>query len=379
MESNIKNLDVAIEICEEIRDKNINNADFDTDYFWNEINCRESNGEEFIDFGNIDITSFKSKKHIKIVISILIALFFIGIVYSFACNFAFIINDNEDYKRILPEIKTADTIDTVKIDNVNNLIYVFYSQASCINTYDFNGDFKWAVSVPYVKDRGISYFYLEDNLIYIDNKGEVYIYDSLSGEFVRKDYAEELGLVEKRDKFDELHEADIKKAKEKGITFDIYNVYLENNDGSVKRYIVNKPFYVILQSDLIGFLISLISAFGISVVAFTNKVRLLRKIEINKNDIRISAKINRCFYIGVLMLYLIFGVSNFVISCINLSNISVGIFPATALLIISLVLNDITKKHYNESEQKYVASVMHYLIVAYVILLISVIISVTIF
>lgn len=374
MKSNIKSQNVAIEICEEIRDKNVNDCDFDTDYFWNEINSREEKGERFVEFGNIDITSFKNIKGIKILLCVFIALFFIGIAYSFFCDAVFIRNDNQNYKITLSEIETADTIETVKIDDENELIYVFYDEASCINTYDFDGNFKWAVSVPYVSDRGMTYFYLENNQILIDNKGEVYIYNSENGEYLGKDYAEELDLIEKRELYDELHCEDVKKANANGISFDIYNVYFLNNNGEIKDCIVNKPFYVMLQNGIVGFLITVFGGLAVAVVGFLNKFRLLNQIKLNREEIGKTAKIQRCFYIGVLMLYAVFGICNILLSVFDLKNISLGIFPATALLIISFILNDISKKHYNDSEIKYVGSVLHYLIIAFALLLISVII-----
>ena len=55
MSGDIERLNASIEICEEIESRNIDNNDFDIDYFWNEIKNHESNGNEFIDIGNIDI------------------------------------------------------------------------------------------------------------------------------------------------------------------------------------------------------------------------------------------------------------------------------------------------------------------------------------
>ena len=56
MSGDIERLNASIEICEEIESRNIDNNDFDIDYFWNEIKNHESNGNKFIDIGNIDIT-----------------------------------------------------------------------------------------------------------------------------------------------------------------------------------------------------------------------------------------------------------------------------------------------------------------------------------
>lgn len=374
MKRNIESQNVAIEICEEIRDKNVADCDFDTDYFWEEINSREEKGERFVEFGNIDITSFKNTKGIKILLSVFVALFFMGIAYSFFCDSAFIINNNENYKAILPEIETADTIDTVKVDDENGLIYVFYDEASCINTYDFDGNFKWAVSVPYCDDRGMTYFYLENNRIYIDNKGEVYIYNSLNGEYLGKDYAEELGLIDKRDLYDELHNTDLKNAEADRISFDIYNVYLLNDKDEIKDYVVYKPISVMLKNDIFGFFVAVIGGIGIAVVYFINKIKLLNQIKLIREEIGKAAKIQHHFYVALLISYIFFGMCNVLLSVYDLVNISVGILPSAFLLMISLVINNITKKNYNDSEIKYVGSILHYLIIAFVLLLISVII-----
>ena len=44
MSGDIERLNASIEICEEIESRNIDNNDFDIDYFWNEIKNHESNG-----------------------------------------------------------------------------------------------------------------------------------------------------------------------------------------------------------------------------------------------------------------------------------------------------------------------------------------------
>lgn len=116
MSGDIERLNASIEICKEIESRNIDNNDFDIDYFWNEIKNHESNGNEFIDIGNIDIAPFKNRSAIKTAIICLGVLFILGIAYSFICNTAFIENDNQSYKSTLPEINTADMIETVKVN-----------------------------------------------------------------------------------------------------------------------------------------------------------------------------------------------------------------------------------------------------------------------
>lgn len=374
MKKNIDHLDIAIEMCEEIKEQNLDDNNFDTDYFWNEIQNREANGDEFVNFGNIDISSYKNIKGIKTVLIVLVILFFFGIAYSLLCDVVFIRNDNENYKEILTEIETADTIDTVKINEKDSLIYVFYNDAGCINTYNLNGNFEWAISVPYNSDRGLTYFYFEDNQLLIDNKDDVYIYNAQNGEFMGKDYAEELGLIEKRDLYDVLHSEDVSNAEKNNIVFDIYNVSLIDDKGNIKKSIVNKPATILLKNYALGFLISLFAGFGIAIVSFINKVKQLKQIELNKTEIRKPAKAHHFINFLVLFVYIIFGLLNILLSLTNLANIAIGIFPATAIFIILFILYDIMKNRYNESELKYVGSVFHYLIIAYAILFATIII-----
>lgn len=375
MESDIDTLNVAIEICEEIKNKNIEDANFDTDYFWNEINNREINGNEFIDIGNIDITPFKNKKVTKAFIIVFAILFFFGIAYSFFCNYVFIADDNNDYKTTVSEVKTADTIDTVKVDAQNGLIYVCYIDATCVNTYDFEGNFKWAVSVPQIKAKGYTYFYLIENKLYIDNEDDVFVYDSTTGKYIERTYADELGLVDERDNFETYHQDDINRAKECGITFDAYNVYITTKDNEQFAF-VNKPLYVLLENYAVGWIIAFIGGIGLAIIAFISKIKIVKSLEFNNEDISKMAKAHRIFNFVLMAMFMIFAVLNLIFAIFDLANIRLGIFPATALFIASFIVSDITKKHYNDSEYKFTATVFHYLVISYVVLFISLLISI---
>ena len=79
MENEISSLNVSIELCEEICEKQIDDKDFDEEYYWNEINTREIKGEEFFDFAGVDISGFDNKKRIKIITIICFVMIFTGI------------------------------------------------------------------------------------------------------------------------------------------------------------------------------------------------------------------------------------------------------------------------------------------------------------
>lgn len=373
MEKDINVQNCAIKICNEIIKNNIINSDFDIDYFWNEISNGDASEEEFIDIGNIDITPFKNRKPVKALIIAFSILFFFGIIYAVFCNHVFISNDNADYKEKQQEIVTADTIDTVKINKENGLIYVFYNNATCINAYDFNGNFEWAISVPRIYGTDYCYFYLENDKIYIDNADDVYVYNSANGDYIKRTYADELGLTDKRDLFEELHSADIEIARENNITFDLYNV--SRKIDTAKINIVEKPIYTFLQNDTVGYLISIFAGLGNAVIAFISKFKRVDAIEFNKKEVRKWAKINRNFYLILTAVFYLFAVLNVLIAVCKFGSIAIGIFPITALLIISFIINDITKKRYNNSEYKFTRVMHHYLIIAYVFALISIFIS----
>lgn len=74
MKRNIETLKIAIEICEEIQNKAIDNSNFDTDYYWNEINNREANGEEFIPVESVDIIPFSTRLKNKLTYMLKLAL-----------------------------------------------------------------------------------------------------------------------------------------------------------------------------------------------------------------------------------------------------------------------------------------------------------------
>lgn len=373
MKKDIDTQNRAIDICNKIIAENITDSNFDVEYFWNEISGREAAGSEFIDIASIDITPFKNRRLIKALIIISIALFIFGIAYAAVCNNLFITDDNADYKEKQQEIITADTVDTVKIDEENGLIYVFYNNATCINTYDFSGNFEWAVSVPKMQDRGYCYFYLEDNKIYIDCENDVYIYNAVSGEYIERAYADDLGLTAKRERFDELHSVDIKKAEKSNLIFDLYNVYFQTE--SEKIDIVQKPFYTLLQSDFVGYAISMLAALGIAVITFLSKFRKVNAIEVNENEISKGAKINRNFYLALAAAYCLYAVINLLFTIFGFANLAIGIFPATALLIISFIAGNTAKKRYNKSELKYTGIILHYSVIAYVFAFISALIS----
>lgn len=374
LENSIATQNIAIAICEEIKTNNVSNEDFDTDTYLNKISNYESEGEEFIDIAGIDISPYKKQKGIRILIVILIILFFFGIAYSFIANNAFILNDNENYKLKLPEINTADTIDTVKTDPDNDRIYVFYDEAGCINTYNFEGEFVWAVSVPYIKDRDMCYFYLKNNEIIFDNRGTVFKYNAITGDFIGKDYAEDLGLYTEKDNYDLYHKQDIESDRKCGVAFDIYNVYFIDQSGNIIKYIVSKPMVTVIKSTTFGFIISLLSGLALAVIAYLSRLKGLKSIKVIEEEVGMRAKRFKLVLLIVSAVYILIAVLNILFSIFGLPSIAISIFPAAFSFIILLITNSVIKTKMNKSELKITGTAMHYCVISFTLLFISVLI-----
>ena len=249
MENEISALNVSIELCKEICDKRIEDKNFDEEYYWREINTRETKGEEFFDFAVVDISGFDDKKRIRIVTIICFVMLFAGVLYSVICGKSYYHN-NEYYDLKLPEIDTYCKIDTVKTDVVNEMLYVCYDDATCINTYNFDGSFLWAISIPREEySRGVTYFYLDNGKLIIERDADVYIYDAHTGDFIEKTYIEKIGIESWRDTYDIYHADDLKKINQAGFDFDLYNVYANAENDSPIDFIVKKPSWYILTND----------------------------------------------------------------------------------------------------------------------------------
>lgn len=355
----IAELTVAAKFCDEILKKAVTNETFDTEHYWNEISNLEISGDKFNDFIGLDISGFENKKKIKFSVIISLTLFFVGIIYSLLCV-KLQIHDNGYYDKIQPEIDTLCEIDTVKINTENQLLYVCYDRATCVNVYDFNGNFKWAVSLPYYENsRGPTYFYLDDNKLIIDRNADAYIYNAINGEFIEKTYIEKLGIVDWRDTYDTYHIEDFEKANTIGFSFDYYNVF------NSEQYIVRKPTYYILANDAWGILFAFIGATGIFLICAFSVIKKFQKSPFDKNKIGKKAKILSGYFRIFSAVSLFYTISNISLSLLSEISLSLGIMPLAAILIISLIFDDSIEKKFNDDERKLCGIWRHYSILAF--------------
>lgn len=350
---------------------------FDEEYYWEEINSREASGEEFFDISNIDTSGFDNRKRVSVVIAVFAVLFFIGIAYAMFCG-VIVRDDNDYYDEIQSEIETYSKIDTVKIDTENDRIYVCYEQASCVNVYNMYGEFLWAVSTPFVENsRGITYFYIDNGRLILDWT-DTYVYNAITGGFIEKTYSEKLGILDWRNNWETDHEKDLAAAKEFGFSFDEYNVYKTDADGNIINYIVEKPSWYIITDQMLGFIIALISAAVLSAVIIINKFKLLQKVPLNKNEMGKLSKIFVAYLRILFSCLIIYSVFNITLAFFNITFLLICIFPVAIVFILTLILSDILKKRFNNSEQKVCGMWRIYNIIGFVLAFISEIMAICI-
>lgn len=375
MENEISSLNVSIELCEEICEKQIDDKDFDEKYYWNEINTREIKGEEFFDFAGVDISGFDNKKRIKIITIICFVMFFTGILYSGICGKSYFHN-NEYYDLKLPEINTYCPIDTVKTDAENEIMLVCYDEATCVNAYNFEGNFLWAISIPRQEySRGVTYFYLDDDKLIIERDTDVYIYDAVSGDFIEKTYIEKLGIQSWRDTYEIYHTDDLKKLNDVLFDFDWYNIYKIDDNGNPTDYVLQKPDWYILTNDNWGFGITLIGAIGIFLISVFGALKGLKKIPVDERKIGKTARIVSV-YLKILFSFLIaFSIVDIFLALLSIANIAIAIFPVAFVFMLSLIIVDILIKRFNDDEKRLCGIWRNYCVFTFFITILSVIIA----
>lgn len=375
MENEINALNVSIELCREICEKKIDDKSFDEEYYWQEINTREINGEEFFDFAGVDVSGFDHKKRMKTITIICFVMLFTGVIYSLVCSRSYYHN-NDYYDLKQPEINTYCPIDTVKTGFENEILYVCYDEAICVNAYDFDGNFLWAISVPR-KDysKGATYFYLDGERLIIERDWDVYVYDAPTGDFIEKTYIEKLGIDDWRDTYDLYHTEDLNNLNKAGFEFNSYNVFAIDNNGNPTDYIIENPDWYILTNDNWGFAIALIGVIGIFLISVFGTLKRLKKLPIDDKTVGKKARITAT-YLKILFVFLVaFSISDIFLSLFKLANISIAIFPIALVFVLSIIAVDILLKRFKENEKNLCGIWRGYCLLTFFITILSVCIS----
>ena len=201
----------------------------------------------------------------KVLTVVFTAMFFLGIGMAFFSSFLYTDN-NTDYKKIQPELRTPEPIECVLGDRKSSLIYVCYTEGSAVNVYDSeSGEFLWAVSVPYLRH---TYFDLDADRLFIYGANEAYLYDRKTGAFLEKGESDAYGLP-----FDSEKDTSVEREPVPGrVYYDAYNVFKVNPDGS-RTMIVSTPRWAWLFNVFIWWLVGFSGGLGKGALMLLDKVR----------------------------------------------------------------------------------------------------------
>ena len=203
----------------------------------------------------------KITKVLDVIFSVLFVLCIgMGLFSSFLYT-----DNNADYKKIQPELRTAEPIDCVMGDRKSDLIYVCYTEGSAVNVYDkMSGEFLWAVSVPYLRH---TYFDLDADRLFIYGANEAYLYDRKTGAFLEKGESDAYGLS-----FD-LEDTTIQGEPVPGeVYYDAHDVFKVNPDGS-RSMIVCAPWWADFFNVFIWWLVGFSAGLCKGALMLLDKVR----------------------------------------------------------------------------------------------------------
>lgn len=203
----------------------------------------------------------KITKVLDVIFSVLFVLCIgMGLFSSFLYT-----DNNADYKKIQPELRTAEPIDCVMGDRKSDLIYVCYTEGSAVNVYDkMSGEFLWAVSVPYLRH---TYFDFAADRLFIYGANEAYLYDRKTGAFLEKGESDAYGLS-----FD-LEDTTIQGEPVPGeVYYDAHDVFKVNPDGS-RSMIVCAPWWADFFNVFIWWLVGFSAGLCKGALMLLDKVR----------------------------------------------------------------------------------------------------------
>lgn len=259
---------------------------------------------------------------------ICLAMFVSGIVTGLIGR-AICVHDNENYETILPEITIIEEISHVLKDQNGN-IYVCYNDASCVNVYDYDGNFIWAVSVPYLRN---SYFELRQSNLIIYNYENAYIYDIEDKRFISKSLPEAMDLEfvwqNSTLSLDDLAPGDV--------YFDTYNVYRIDDDG-VSRTLIEKPLWYYVFHFPFDWLFSFTGALLAGIFIFFSKTVAYFKSK-SKRELEDKRTVNIQKYIKIMIAVNVTFIFINIVGSIFFNGIFVlGIFPVGLNFIIGNVI-----------------------------------------
>ncbi|MBR5745978.1 MAG: hypothetical protein IKX92_01815 [Clostridia bacterium] len=190
-------------------------------------------------------------------------LFFAGELFLFP-------NNNLNYAEKQAEITTVETIDAVRLatDGEKDYVYVCYDRGSCVNVYDGDGAFLWAVSIPLYRNGKTLFDVIDGKLIIWHDYA--YVYNAFNGSFEERADYEKYTYTEKP-------ESDSVKPESPGYYCDLLSVFRVDESGN-RTYIVNKPTWHLLFSAALCWPLAFFGALAGAVLLLVKRLSAYNRV-----------------------------------------------------------------------------------------------------
>lgn len=204
------------------------------------------------------------KKTLRI---ILISIFILGFVLAFTGRIL-CIDSPKSYREKQDEIKKPEEISDVWVGA--DKIYLCYRMGTCVNVYDRDGEFLWAVSAPYMKNAR---FLLTETELIIFGK-EAFVYDVENGGF--KEVRDTDGLADALTPPEGGGEELPPQAGD--LIFNWYSVSELQADGSLKT-LIDRPDWYWIFNFYMDLVISALAAMGVGIITLTEKAKAWAEVK----------------------------------------------------------------------------------------------------
>lgn len=204
------------------------------------------------------------KKTLRI---ILISIFILGFVLAFTGRIL-CIDSPKSYREKQDEIRKPEEISDVWVGA--DKIYLCYRMGTCVNVYDRDGDFLWAVSAPYMKNAR---FLLTETELIIFGK-EAFVYDVENGGF--KEVRDTDGLTDALTPPEGGGEELPPQAGD--LIFNWYSVSELQADGSLKS-LIDRPDWYWIFNFYMDLVISALAAMGVGIITLTEKAKAWAEVK----------------------------------------------------------------------------------------------------
>ena len=264
------------------------------------------------------------KKTLRI---ILISIFLLGFVLAFTGR-ALSYHSPENYREIQAEIFTPEEITDVWLSEGN--IYLCHRFGSYVNVYDREGNFKWAVSAPYMKN---AQFLLTETELIIFGK-EAFVYDVNNGKFIEVRKTD--GLDEALNTPDEDTEPQPPKAGD--LTFSWYKISVLQEDGSLNA-IITRPAWHAIFNFYLDLLLSSLAAITAALILYVEKIKAWLNVRGTEAITHEKAANYRVFIITVSIVQTLVAIANIFIGSSTLVGIMTAHFIVAGVITYNLIEN----------------------------------------